>query len=151
MSFELAPLPYDYSALEPHIDTQTMQIHHGKHHQAYVTNLNKRCGRHRVGGQEHRRDLANLERRAGEHPQAVRNNGGGHANHSCSGRSWARQGRASREGARPTAINANWGSFESSRPSSRRWAWPLWQRLGVAGGQADGSSTPTACPTKTAH
>src|SRR5215469_7000341 len=83
MAFELPPLPYDYNALEPHIDTQTMQIHHDKHHAAYVTNLN--------GALANNPELGNLAvedlmRRINEVPEnirtAVRNNGGGHANHS---------------------------------------------------------------------
>src|SRR5260370_13651757 len=83
MAFALPPLPYDYNALEPHIDTQTMQIHHDKHHAAYVTNLNSALANNP--------ELANLGvddlmRRINEVPEnirtAVRNNGGGHANHS---------------------------------------------------------------------
>ena len=67
MSFELPPLPYDYSALEPHIDTQTMQIHHDKHHAAYVTNLNKALeSAPDLAGKVHRRDSRRPERRAGE-------------------------------------------------------------------------------------
>src|SRR5438874_10825631 len=82
MAFELPPLPYDYSALEPYIDTQTMQLHHDKHHATYVNNLNGALKDH---------DFATLSvedvvRRLNEVPEnirtAVRNNGGGHANHS---------------------------------------------------------------------
>ena len=81
MAFELPPLTYDYAALEPHIDTQTMQIHHDKHHQAYVTNLNNALQGH---------EFANLQveevlKRLNEVPEnvrpAVRNNAGGHTNH----------------------------------------------------------------------
>src|SRR2546421_6284519 len=83
MAYELPPLPYDYSALEPYIDTQTMQLHHDKHHAAYVANLNAA-----LQGQV---ELAtwpseDLLRRINEVPEnirtAVRNNGGGHVNHS---------------------------------------------------------------------
>jgi Fe-Mn family superoxide dismutase len=77
MAFTLAPLPYAHDALEPHIDTTTMQIHHGKHHQAYVDNLNKA-----VAGTEHEnKTIEQLVAAAGSISPAVRNNGGGHWNH----------------------------------------------------------------------
>jgi Fe-Mn family superoxide dismutase len=76
MPFTLAPLPYGHDALEPHIDTTTMQIHHGKHHQAYVDNLNKA-----IAGTEHEgKSLEELVAVAGTISPAVRNNGGGHWN-----------------------------------------------------------------------
>ena len=77
MSFTLAPLPYAYEALEPHIDTLTMQIHHGKHHQAYVDNLNKAL----AGTANEGKSLEELVAAAGSISPAVRNNGGGHWNH----------------------------------------------------------------------
>ena len=74
MAFTLAALPYAHEALEPHIDTTTMQIHHGKHHQAYVDNLNKA-----IAGTEHEgKSLEQLVAAAGSISPAVRNNGGGH-------------------------------------------------------------------------
>ena len=78
MAFELSSLPYPHAALEPHIDARTMEIHHGKHHNAYITNLNKA-----IEGTE----LANLSledilKNIDQHSAAVRNNGGGHYNHS---------------------------------------------------------------------
>ena len=78
MAFTLPKLPYAPEALEPHIDAQTMQIHHGKHHQAYVDNLNKA-----IAGTEHEnKSLEELVASAGKISPAVRNNGGGHWNHS---------------------------------------------------------------------
>ena len=78
MAFTLPPLPYAYDALEPHIDEKTMQIHHDKHHQAYVDNLNKA-----IAGTEHEnKSLEELIANAGKISPAVRNNGGGHWNHS---------------------------------------------------------------------
>ena len=78
MAFTLPPLPYAYNALEPHIDEKTMQIHHDKHHQAYVDNLNKA-----IAGTEHEnKSLEELIANAGKISPAVRNNGGGHWNHS---------------------------------------------------------------------
>ncbi|MBX2938851.1 MAG: superoxide dismutase, partial [Ferruginibacter sp.] len=77
MAFTLDPLPYAHDALEPHIDTLTMQIHHGKHHQAYVDNLNKA-----IAGTPHEgKSLEALVKEAGSISAAVRNNGGGHWNH----------------------------------------------------------------------
>ena len=82
MAHQLPPLPYDFSALEPHIDTQTMQIHHGKHHQTYVTNLNAALEKHPnlqdKGAEDLVRDLGSVPE---DIRTAVRNNGGGHVNH----------------------------------------------------------------------
>src|SRR3990172_737885 len=83
MPHTLPPLPYDFAALEPHIDTQTMQIHHGKHHQAYVTNLNAALDKH---PELRKKTLDDLVRGINAVPEdirtAVRNNGGGHHTHS---------------------------------------------------------------------
>jgi Fe-Mn family superoxide dismutase len=83
MAHALPALPYDFAALEPHIDTQTMQIHHGKHHQAYVTNLNAALDKH---PELHDKSLDDLVKDLASVPDdirtAVRNNGGGHWNHS---------------------------------------------------------------------
>jgi Fe-Mn family superoxide dismutase len=79
MAFEVAPLPYDYAALEPTIDAQTMRLHHDKHHQTYVDNLNKALeGDPSLQG----KSLEELVAQAGSGPKVVRNNGGGHWNHS---------------------------------------------------------------------
>src|SRR6476620_2384275 len=78
MAFTLPALPYAYEALEPHIDTKTMQIHHGKHHQAYADNLNKAI----AGTPNEGKSLEDLVAKAGAISPAVRNNGGGHRNHS---------------------------------------------------------------------
>src|SRR6478609_1530864 len=83
MPYELPPLPYDYNALEPTIDEQTMRIHHGKHHQAYVDNLNKAVEGTNFDGHSIEQLLGALLDTVPEDKQAaVRNNGGGHANHS---------------------------------------------------------------------
>ncbi len=83
MPHTLPPLPYDFAALEPHIDAQTMQIHHGKHHQAYVNNLNAALDKH---PELHKKTLEELLKGINSVPEdirtAVRNNGGGHHNHS---------------------------------------------------------------------
>jgi Fe-Mn family superoxide dismutase len=112
MPHSLAPLPYGYDALEPVIDTQTMKIHHGKHHQAYVDNLNKA-----LEGAPQLKDWSadDLVRRLTEVPEAirtaVRNNAGGHANHTLF---WSLMGPGKGgepTGAIATAINATFASF----------------------------------------
>jgi Fe-Mn family superoxide dismutase len=114
MPHTLAPLPYDFAALEPHIDTQTMQIHHGKHHQAYVNNLNAALDKH---PELHGRPLEDLLGRLDGVPEdirtAVRNNGGGHWNHTLF---WQLMGPGA--GGEPTgkladAITTAFGSFAS--------------------------------------
>ncbi|MCC7008031.1 MAG: superoxide dismutase [Acidobacteria bacterium] len=82
MSHQLPPLPYDFAALEPHIDAQTMQIHHGKHHGAYVTNLNAALEKHPALQNKSAEDLIkSLSSVPEDIRTAVRNNGGGHVNH----------------------------------------------------------------------
>jgi Fe-Mn family superoxide dismutase len=113
MAFELPPLPYDYSALEPHIDTQTMQLHHDKHHQAYVTNLNNALqGLSQFDGVS----IEDLMRRINEVPEnvrtAVRNNGGGHVNHSMFWQIMRPNGGGEPTGALADAINSTFGSFD---------------------------------------
>ena len=82
MPFEVPPLPYDYAALEPHIDEQTMRLHHDKHHQAYVDNANKALEGTELADRPVEQVLTNLEILPEDKQAAVRNNAGGHANHS---------------------------------------------------------------------
>jgi superoxide dismutase, Fe-Mn family len=82
MAYEVPPLPYDYAALEPHIDEQTMRVHHDKHHQAYVDNANKALEGTEWAGRPVEQVLANLDLLPEDKQTAVRNNAGGHANHS---------------------------------------------------------------------
>lgn len=82
MPYELPPLPYDYDALEPTIDARTMEIHHGKHHQAYVDNLNKAVDGTELDGLPVEELVQGLDRLPEDRRTAARNNGGGHANHS---------------------------------------------------------------------
>jgi len=109
MPFTLAPLPYPHDALEPHIDTLTMQIHHGKHHQAYVDNLNKAI----AGTPNENLSLEALVVNAGTLSAAVRNNGGGHWNHTFFWESLAPQAGGTPTGKLADAINAAFGSFDS--------------------------------------
>jgi Fe-Mn family superoxide dismutase len=114
MAFELPPLPYDYNALEPYIDEQTMHLHHDKHHQAYVTNLNTA-----LEGQSQLASLPieELMRRISEVPEnirtAVQNNGGGHVNHSMYWQIMKPNGGGQPTGALAEAITQAFGSFDT--------------------------------------
>src|SRR6185436_13330112 len=109
MAFTLPSLPYAHNALEPHIDALTMQIHHGKHHQAYVDNLNKA-----IAGTEHEnKTLEELVAIAGKISPAVRNNGGGHWNHSFFWESMGPGKGGNPTGKVATAINEAFGSFDA--------------------------------------
>lgn len=141
MAHTLPALPYGYDALEPHIDAQTMQIHHGKHHQAYVDNLNKAL----AGTDGENKSLEELMANISAYPAAVRNNGGGHYNHSLF---WSILGN---NGSQPSgkladAINETFGSLDGLKEKMNTagttrfgsgWAW-----LSVSGGKLAVSSTP---------
>ena len=128
MAFTLPALPYAHDALEPHIDTLTMQIHHGKHHQAYVDNLNKA-----LEGTEHAgKSLEELMAMMSKLPMAVRNNGGGHYNHSLFWQLLSPQGGGTPTGALAEAIDAQLGGFDAFKTAFAQagmtrfgsgWAW----------------------------
>lgn len=107
MAFELPALPYATDALEPHIDKMTMEIHHDKHHQAYVTNLNKAL----EGKPEASQSIEDLMKNVDKFPAAVRNNGGGHYNHSLFWEVIGPNKGGEPKGALADAINAAFGSF----------------------------------------
>ena len=112
MALEVPPLPYDYSALEPHIDKTTMEIHHGKHHNAYVTNLNAALEKAPdVAGKSLEDLLKNLSAVPEAVRTAVRNNGGGHANHSLFWEIMGPNGGGEPSGSLADAINTTFGSF----------------------------------------
>jgi Fe-Mn family superoxide dismutase len=114
MPHTLPALPYAFDALEPHIDTATMQIHHGKHHQAYVNNLNAALDKHSsLHEQSLEGILADLSSVPEDVRAAVRNNGGGHWNHSLFWTLMAPSGGGDPTGALGTAITATFGSFAS--------------------------------------
>jgi Fe-Mn family superoxide dismutase len=133
MAFELPPLPYDYSALEPHIDTQTMQIHHDKHHAAYVTNLNKALESAAVlAGKSIDEILADLSAVPENVRQAVINNGGGHYNHTMFWEIMGPKGGGEPKGDLAKAIGASFGNYEGLREKMNNagltrfgsgWAW----------------------------
>jgi Fe-Mn family superoxide dismutase len=113
MAYTLPPLPYPTNALEPHIDAQTMEIHHGKHHQAYVTNLNAALEK---APELANKSLDDLLRNLNSVPEAVRtavrNNGGGHWNHSQFWRTMAPNAGGKPTGKLAAAIDAAFGDFE---------------------------------------
>jgi Fe-Mn family superoxide dismutase len=143
MAFELPKLPYAYNALEPHVDAKTMEIHHSKHHQAYVTNLNNAA----AGTDAEKLSIEDLCKQISKFPMPIRNNGGGHYNHSLF---WTILKPGGGSGA-PTgdvaaAINTAFGSFDAFKTQfaaagttrfGSGWAW-----LSVAGGKLSISSTP---------
>jgi Fe-Mn family superoxide dismutase len=106
--FTLPPLPYDYVALEPHIDTMTMQIHHDKHHGAYVTNLNKALVENKMENVM----LEDLLMKASTLPPVIKNNAGGHWNHSMFWKIMKPGGGGNPSGEIADAINAAFGTFE---------------------------------------
>lgn len=133
MAYALPPLPYDYNALEPHIDETTMRIHHDKHHGAYVTNLNAALEKHpNLQGKSIENLLRDITTVPDEIRTAVRNNGGGHANHAMF---WEimKPGGARQPGGRLLdAISGAFGSFESFKEQFAKaamgrfgsgWAW----------------------------
>lgn len=113
MAYELPALPYPHDALEPHIDKMTMEIHHGKHHNAYVTNLNKALeGQAALAGKPVEQLIRDLSQVPENIRMAVRNNGGGHANHSMFWKLMSKNGGGSPGGAIGEAINKTFGGFE---------------------------------------
>jgi len=113
LAFELPPLPYDYSALEPYIDTETMKLHHDKHHQTYVTNLNGAIEKHPDLGKHSAEDLLrNLNSVPEDVRTVVRNNGGGHVNHSMFWAIMKPGGGGEPTGAIGDQIKKDFASFE---------------------------------------
>ena len=112
MAYTQAPLPYDFAALEPHIDTQTMQVHFGKHHAAYVTNLNAAIEKHpELGGRSPEELLRDLNSIPEDIRGAVRNNGGGHVNHTMFWAIMKPKGGGEPTGAIADAIKSAFGNF----------------------------------------
>ena len=133
MAHTLPPLPYDFAALEPHIDAQTMQIHHGKHHQAYVNNLNAALEKHAdLQGKTAEELIGNLAAVPDDIRTAVRNNGGGHVNHTMFWKMMAPKAGGSPSGALADAIKSAFGSFDGFKEQFAKaavgrfgsgWAW----------------------------
>lgn len=128
MAFTLAPLPYANDALEPHFDALTMEIHHDRHHNAYVTNLNNAIAGTELEGMELTAIMANISK----YSAAVRNNGGGHFNHDLFWSILSPNGGGTPSGELAEAINAAFGSFEDFKTAFKNaaatrfgsgWAW----------------------------
>jgi Fe-Mn family superoxide dismutase len=113
MAFEVPPLPYDYGALEPHIDEQTMHLHHDKHHQAYVDNVNKALEGTELEGKPVEHVLTNLEVLPDDKQAVVKNNAGGHINHSMFWEIMSPDGGGEPTGALADAINDLWGNVDA--------------------------------------
>lgn len=135
MAHSLPALPYAFNALEPHIDARTMEIHHGKHHQAYVTNLNAALDKH---PELHGKSIEDLLKGISSVPddirQAVINNGGGHANHSMFWEIMGPNGGGAPTGAIADAINSSFGTFDTLKDEFKKaaigrfgsgWAWVI--------------------------
>jgi Fe-Mn family superoxide dismutase len=147
MAYTLPALPYAYNALEPHIDARTMEIHHTKHHQAYINNANKALEAHPQLGALSAEDLIrDLSRVPEDIRTVVRNNAGGHANHSLFWTVMAPNAGGAPTGDVASAINAAFGSFDAfkekfSAAAAGRfgsgWAW-----LAITGGKLEVMSTP---------
>ncbi|SEL61598.1 superoxide dismutase [Parapedobacter koreensis] len=128
MAFELPALPYATDALEPHIDKETMEIHHGKHHQAYVDNLNKAI----AGTDAENLSIEEICATISKYPAAVRNNGGGHYNHSLFWTILSSNGGGAPTGDLAAAIDEAFGSFDELKKKLQEagatrfgsgWAW----------------------------
>src|ERR1700691_6059688 len=114
MAYELPPLPYPKDALEPHIDAMTMEIHHDKHHNAYVTNVNKAiAGKADLEKKTVEELISNLDAVPADIRGAVRNNGGGHANHSLFWKLMAPKAGGAPTGKLADDITATFGSFDA--------------------------------------
>lgn len=147
MAFELPQLPYAYDALEPHIDKETMNIHHTKHHNTYVTNLNNAlAGNEELLAKSVEEVISNLDAVPEAARTAVRNNGGGHANHSLFWQIISPNGGGEPTGELAEAITKKFGSFDAFKEEFAKaattrfgsgWAW-----LAVNNGELEVTSTP---------
>src|SRR5947208_3841668 len=141
MAFEVPPLPYDYAALEPHVDEQTMRIHHDKHHQAYVDNANKALDGTEWAGRPVEAVLADLELLPEDILTAVRNNAGGHANHALYWEIMSPDGGGEPEGGLADAIANTFDSLDALKEQvndagvkrfGSGWTWLIWDGTGLA-------------------
>jgi Fe-Mn family superoxide dismutase len=141
MPFEVPPLPYPYDALEPHIDEQTMRLHHDKHHKAYVDNANAALAGTPLENAPVEQVLVTFDTLPEEKQTAVRNNAGGHANHSLFWEIMSPDGGGAPSGALAAAIDDTFGSFEDLRKLMNEtgvkrfgsgWSWLVWDGTGLA-------------------
>ena len=141
MAYELLPLPYDYNALEPTIDEQTMRIHHDKHHQAYVDNVNKALEGTEFADKPIEQILGTLDLIPEDKRTAVRNNGGGHANHTLFWSIMRPGGGGDPSGTLATAIADVFGDVDKLKEQindagvkrfGSGWTWLIWDGTGLA-------------------
>jgi Fe-Mn family superoxide dismutase len=141
MTFTVPDLPYDFGALEPHIDALTMEIHHDRHHKAYVDNANAALEGTPLADASVEEVLAALETLPGDKQTPVRNNAGGHANHSLFWTIMSPDGGGEPAGELATAIDDAFGSFEELRSAvndagvkrfGSGWTWLVWDGTGLA-------------------
>jgi Fe-Mn family superoxide dismutase len=141
MPFQLPDLPYDHAALEPHIDARTMEIHHGKHHQAYVDNANKALEGTEWADRSVEDVLTSIEIMPEEIRAAVRNNAGGHANHSLFWTIMGPDGGGEPEGDLAAAIDDVFGGVEPLKEAindagvkrfGSGWSWLVWDGTGLS-------------------
>ena len=140
MPFELPPLPYDHAALEPHIDAQTMEIHHGKHHQAYVDNANKALDGTPWADASVEDVLRSIDDVPEDKRTAVRNNAGGHANHSLFWQLMSPGGGGEPPGGLADAIAETFGGLDAFKDTVTQngvtrfgsgWTWLVWDGAGL--------------------
>lgn len=141
MAFELPALPYDHSALEPHIDTRTMQIHHGKHHQAYVDNANNALAGTEWADRSVEDVVANLDSLPANKQAAVRNNAGGHVNHSLFWQVMGPGGGGAPSDDLAAAIDSAFGGFDALKEQFAQagitrfgsgWTWLIKEESGLS-------------------
>jgi len=141
MAFEVPPLPYDYGALAPTIDEQTMRLHHDKHHQAYVDNANAALAGTEWAERSVEQVLGALDLLPEEKRVAVRNNAGGHANHSLFWETMSPGGGGEPSGSLADAINDTFGGFDELKSAvndagvkrfGSGWTWLVWDGTGLA-------------------
>src|SRR3954451_1948341 len=141
MAYEVPPLPYDYAALEPHVDEATMRVHHDKHHQAYVDKVNAALEGTDLADAPIEDVLKDLNRVPGDKRTAVRNNGGGHYNHSLFWEWMSPNGGGEPDGALRDAIDSAFGSFDDFKAKFKEtgvnqfgsgWSWLVYDGSGLA-------------------
>jgi Fe-Mn family superoxide dismutase len=141
MAYEVPPLSYDYDALEPHIDEATMKVHHDKHHQAYVDKANGALEGTDYDGKPIEEVLKDLDSLPSDKQGAVRNNGGGHYNHTLFWESMSPDGGGEPDGALAEAIDSAFGSFDDFKTKVKEtgvgqfgsgWAWLVHDGSGLA-------------------
>ena len=151
MAYSVPPLSYDFDALEPHIDARTMEIHHDKHHAAYVTNLNAALEGTEWMDRPIDSVLGNLDILPEDKRMAVRNNGGGHANHTLFWEIMGPDGGGEPSGALADAIGATFGGLDDLKAAvndagvkrfGSGWSWLVWDGTGLAVKSTPNQDTP---------